>query len=301
MNLINTMEKEADCLEVRFQDYVQSRGEISLFLFFEGKDDFSYYSPRISIYSGRKRFRKYDCGSKQNVIDLHNMIQNGTLPQKSEVLLFFVDKDFDELSLSTDIFQTPTYAIENFYISDDAICREIKGMIGLSDGVKEDEEDFEKAFNHIISLRNKVIGEIIFANAWYSLQKKKGQRLAENQKPKLSGVKEYKEIKNITEISQLEEKVPNFIKVTLEEVNLEVNRLIGEASSLLRGKYFEQALHKAFDEIFTDSNRKRDWKYFQKKRKVNCNIGVDNFIKVLSPFADTPIELNEYLQKKFFG
>lgn len=41
MSLLDVMENESDCIESIFQSYISSKSKKDIFLFFEGKDDFS--------------------------------------------------------------------------------------------------------------------------------------------------------------------------------------------------------------------------------------------------------------------
>ena len=50
MGLINKMEEESECIEVIFKNYIENKNKKNLFIFFEGKDDFRYYSSRIFSY-----------------------------------------------------------------------------------------------------------------------------------------------------------------------------------------------------------------------------------------------------------
>lgn len=49
MNL-RQMEEESDCIETIFQSYITLKSTCTVFLFFEGKDDFKYYWCRLSPF-----------------------------------------------------------------------------------------------------------------------------------------------------------------------------------------------------------------------------------------------------------
>ena len=54
MNL-KQMEKESDCIETIFQSYITLKSTRTVFLFFEGKDDFKYYWCRLAPFIGGAR------------------------------------------------------------------------------------------------------------------------------------------------------------------------------------------------------------------------------------------------------
>ena len=122
MGLIQKMEEESDCIETIFQSYVALRSTCTIFLFFEGKDDFKYYWGRLSGFIGQQSYETYVCRSKKNVLQLYDMIHNQTQQKKNEKICYFVDNDFEKGSLQNqDIYVTPTYSIENLYVSCNAI------------------------------------------------------------------------------------------------------------------------------------------------------------------------------------
>ena len=94
MGLIQKMEEESDCIETIFQSYVALRSTCTIFLFFEGKDDFKYYWGRLSGFIGQQSYETYVCRSKKNVLQLYDMIHNQTQQKKNEKICYFVDNDF---------------------------------------------------------------------------------------------------------------------------------------------------------------------------------------------------------------
>jgi hypothetical protein len=92
-----------------------------IYLFFEGKDDFSFYQPFIRQYWGhRGNILGFNCEGKDEVIAI--------IPRVKQKLdyewrgLFFLDKDLDDyccVSRPADcfVYETEWYAIENFIAS----------------------------------------------------------------------------------------------------------------------------------------------------------------------------------------
>ena len=276
-----------------FKEYTYS------FPFFEGKDDFKYYWCRLAPFIGEQGYETYICRSKGNVLQLYNMIRFQTKPRDNEKICYFVDNDYEKSQLQNeDIYVTPTYSIENLYISDSAIKNMLKGEWGLSgEMLKADKDDFEIAFNYLKGKRDEVINSIIYANAWYSLQYNKSK--GNLQHLKLSAIKEYKTIKDVKDKATLEGMVANSIKVSEEEVEAEIAYLEQNPEGKIRGKYFEQTMPSYFMKVFQDSNKKNNREMFSKRRRVNINVGEDNMVSVLSQYADSPSNLMAYITKIF--
>ena len=294
-DLIENMEQESECTEVIYLSYIVSRSQKEVFLFFEGKDDFKYYFSRISPYLGNKSYGKYCCNSKNNVIKLHDMITKKTSNKYKNKLLYFVDRDFDRNeSISKDIYVTSLYSIENYYFTDNAIKNIIYGIMGISDEIKEDIEDFTIAFNALIKKREEIIEEIIYGNAWYSLQIKK---LDDKEKvPNLSSIEDDK-IKNLKKMIQLKELVQNAIELDEIEIHNEIEEIRKKPLEKIRGKYFLQGLSPFFKKIFQDIGRSQNREFFPRRRRITFNLS--DLLNEFSCYAETPNELNEYI-KTFF-
>ncbi|WP_274235925.1 DUF4435 domain-containing protein [Fusobacterium animalis] len=295
-NLIESMEQESECTEVIYQSYIASRSQKEVFLFFEGKDDFKYYFSRISPYIGSKSYGKYCCNSKNNVVKLHDMISKKTSDKYKNKVLYFVDRDFDNNELiSKDIYVTSLYSIENYYFTDNAIKNIIYGIMGISDEISGDKEDFRIAFDILIKKREEIIEEIIYGNAWYSLQIKKSDD--KEKVPNLSSIKEYDKIKNLRKIIQLKELVPNAIELDEIEILNEIEEIREKPLEKIRGKYFLQSLSPFFKKIFQDIGKSQNREFFPRRRKIKFNLS--DLLNEFSCYAETPNELNEYISKHF--
>ncbi|WP_308687804.1 DUF4435 domain-containing protein [Streptococcus oralis] len=99
------------------------------FVFYEGEDR-QYYDCRIQQYT--ETYNTYAVGGKSKVLKLfEKFTQEGesTLANK----LFFIDKDYEHHQVNPDIYMTPKYAVENFYVSSTAIKRILKVHFGIND------------------------------------------------------------------------------------------------------------------------------------------------------------------------
>ena len=295
MNLLEVMENESDCIESIFQSYVSSKSKKDIFLFFEGKDDFKYYVSRVTSHIGDKEYGVFHCKCKMNVFIIQEMIANQAAIQDDKKNLYFIDRDYDDNeNIPDSIYITSSYSIENYYFTDSAIKRMLIGVVGFSEESKDDTLDFKKVFDYIVNKRNEVIEEIIYANAWYSLQIKKSKDCKSF--PQMTSVKDYSVIKNLNKICEFESLVKNSIETTELEIENEIRALKINPENKIRGKYFTQALTPIFRNIFQDAGKKHDRKFFSKKRKIHLNLS--DIICELSAYADTPLELNSYIKER---
>ena len=294
MGTVENMENETNCIETIFQSYVTQKSEYGIFLFFEGKDDYKYYCQRVTMYSGENKPKIFNCEGKNNVLNLEKMIFEQTT-KKDKKTLYFVDSDYDENNnIRKSIYVTTPYSIENYYITDSALERILQGMLGFSEEKNEDKDDLNNSLKYIKDNRDKIIQDIIYTNAWYSLQIKKSKK--HGVLPSLENIKEYSKIKGIKERSKLEKMTKNTIKVTEHEINDEINSIKICPVHRIRGKYLVQALKPVFTYVFTDSCKKKNRELFSKKRKVKNNL--QDIILEFSAFADTPKELSDYIQNR---
>lgn len=295
MGLLDVMENESDCIESIFQSYISSKSKKDIFLFFEGKDDFKYYVSRVSSHIGGKEYGVFHCNCKMNVLTIQKMIVNQAAIQDNKKNLYFIDRDYDNNEdIPDSIYITSSYSIENYYFTDSAIKRMLIGVIGFSEESEEDSLDFEIVFNHIVNKRNVIIEEIIYANAWYSLQIKKSKDCGKF--PQMTPLKEYNVIKNVKQICDLERLVEDSIETTELEMNNVIEVLKTNPVNEIRGKYLTQALTPIFRNIFQDAGKRHDRKLFSKKRKIHLNLS--DIMCELSAYADTPPGLISYIKER---
>lgn len=291
------MEEESECIHGILMSYLNKRKGNKIFLFFEGNDDSKYYIQRIAMHIKEREVVKYICECKKNVLKIYQLITEKTLKKNDSKCLYFIDKDFDlNENISNDIFITPSYSIENFYFSNNAIKNILLNELNLSEQKEEDLKDLDKVFSYLKDERDNIIEEIIYANAWYSLQIKKDRESIK--KTNLSKIKEYKIIKNKCSIEDLENIVSDSIQVSDDEIKTEIENLRKDPIKRIRGKYFVQTMPSFFNKIFESATAKNYEDFFSKRRKVSIRVSFKNIISELSQYADTPKELISYIEEK---
>lgn len=293
---INSMEQESEDIEAIYTEYIQSKTNLNnVYCFFEGHD-YQYYCPRIRFYlNDTEKVKVFDCNGKKNVLSLYFMIKDRTKSNDTKKL-FFIDRDFDKVNIENrDIYVTPYYAIENFYITDRVIEDFFVAELGLDETCNDiDKIDFKKGINYYKTERDNYIQGISLLNAWYSLQKNLSSLNKDGKVADLKNLKELKEIKFPITIDFLKDSTPNYIEVTTLELEKEKSRLLKDPLKSFRGKYFLPFLYNVLKTLTGEEAKNKG--IFYKKRKVSLTIGKTNIISQLSQYAETPKCLNEYLK-----
>lgn len=300
MSLLDKMDEEVECPETIFKEVIENKRQFDVFIFVEGIDDMNYYNPRLSMEICNKKYHSFNCENKNNVLIVHKMLNSKSIDLTNKVTLFFVDRDFDnDITYPDDIFVTPCYAIENFYFTNEAFEKILSNFFHIDSLKNEDSNDFFNAMKFLTSKREQYIQEMLYANAFYSLQIRKKNK-SKKQIVDLKKLKDFKNIRGVKSLTELENMTPNFFSITQNEITTEIAFLNTKPVQLLRGKYFEQAMTDDFRKLIEFSNNKSNQGgIFTKRRKISTQLGKDNFIAVFASFADTPSELKEYLIKKF--
>ncbi|QTD45829.1 DUF4435 domain-containing protein [Ottowia testudinis] len=100
---------------VAFAEYLKVRSTGLPVLVFEGKLCPAFYINKIVLVLGTLDHRQVIARGKRNVLELRDLIRRNLATAK-DVVLFFVDKDYDREPTSgefDDVYVTPGYSIEN--------------------------------------------------------------------------------------------------------------------------------------------------------------------------------------------
>ena len=128
------------------------------FVFYEGKDR-QYYDCRIQQIA--ENFNTYEVGGKSKVLELVNKFTHEE-GYKLKNKLFFIDKDYGHHQVNSDIYMTPKYAVENFYVSSEAIKRILKVHFGIND----DDPEFGRVLGCFNARYREFIDYLTEMNLW---------------------------------------------------------------------------------------------------------------------------------------
>ncbi len=173
MSYLDELRKGRSKAQVAYQDFIlhTRANKDGLFCFFEGKDNV-YYIPRIKRFTNK--YHSIHCGGREKVLKVYELINHHREYDKYKKA-FLIDRDFNSpLSPpNPDIFETPCYSIENFYVSVNVFQEIIKNYFYLS----EISQEFEICLQLFKERQKEFHQAVILFNAWYAclIDKKKKQ------------------------------------------------------------------------------------------------------------------------------
>lgn len=265
-----------------------------LYCFFEGKDT-HYYSLRLNNYSHRQ-YEPIICGNKRQVIETYSYFkENGNFKEYPKA--YFVDRDFDDLINNPEIYETPTYSIENLYVNSDTVREILKGEFFLTSS----DEEFKKAVQTFEVNLAEFNNSVLLLNGWYYSMKEKKKREGLSTVNVSLGDKLPKGFVNLNigsisptyDLELIRTKFSDSLEVSDLEVNDRINELSSDGlESRLRGKYQLIFLKSILNFFIVDCNTRNV--IFKSKTKFSLNEA--NLLSQLSQYAFTPLCLINYIK-----
>lgn len=267
-----------------------------LFVFTEAEDDCRYYIERIKEYTDFKDDEyivKFPCSGKKAVLYTMEKIQKDKR-SKAIKKCFFIDMDFDERQVENEeLYETPCYAIENFYISNKVfgkiLCHEFM--------MNTDDDDYKKCMKDYSIRKNEFHKETLLFNAWCACGKEQKYDLG------LSGFKIEKFFNHIT-LEKIEVKntinLDTIIK-NFPKINSVINdEKIQQKSELLRKNpeyYFRGKFELEFLKSILNFLANKDESDLYLKNQISKNKNIQDILSRYSKHADTPRCLVDFLEK----
>ncbi|GAA0882860.1 DUF4435 domain-containing protein [Sphingobacterium paramultivorum] len=275
----------------KFTACCKEENKDKLFCFFEGKDA-SYYSYRVELVF-KEKYLNFFCKNKANVVKMYKKIH---LKKSDYLLAFFIDRDFDEPNTNQDIYETPTYSIENLYCNCATLAKILKNEFYINTVDDEYEPIMDLFKRELDDYSNK----ILLFNSWYhSLKKRKILEGLESTNVSLDDKipNDFLDLKigNITSfytLDKIKEKYKSAIEVSEEEINNSKQILLSKGlPNSLRGKFMLNFLIEFCSYLCADSKREKVF------IKQNINFHTDKVIALshLKSYAVTPECLMDYL------
>lgn len=301
MSYVETLRQDRDKSQVAYHEFMLhvNANKDGLFCFFEGKDG-SYYAQRIKQFVTID-YHPIKCNGKEKVLKVYELI-SGHIEYRKYKKAFFIDKDFDEPIINSDIYETPCYSIENFYTSIEVFKEIIKNLLGLS----EINEDYQTCINLYIQRQQEFHQAILEFNAWYACliylrntQKiETGVQLADKLPKEINLNFSLESIFANYSIQKLRDIFPKSSNISLEILSQKLEDFSNcEQHKMFRGKYEMEFVVKIIELIILDSNKPK--KFLKEKIAFSFSSKLSNeqAIALFSPYAETPNCLINYLQK----
>ncbi len=104
-----------------------------VFCFYEGKDDKLYYDRKIEDNINSNKYYTIIAEGKKNVMQALKLIAADSCYDNVSKM-FFIDSDFDNhQEINKNLYQTPCYSIENFYVEKDSFIKILKTIFYLNE------------------------------------------------------------------------------------------------------------------------------------------------------------------------
>lgn len=266
------------------------------YVFIEGYDQ-DYYRSRVDFASRSAAPTVYvKCGGKKNVIEMWRKL-NGNHTYSTFRKLYFVDKDYDDNSgISSDIFVTCGYSVENYYCSESFIRKFLRDVCHLDETTEK--VRYEGVMGDFKAWRTEFINSAKPFCAWYKAVKGKNVRV-ENKNYEKSLPECYCTINsNSISVSAYDYNKLNADycisdPVTEEEYNAAYTSII--CCNDIRGKFVLQFIE-AYIKHLEDTAGKKS--HLLKKRFNQKFPNRTILMTLLSSLADTPLRLRNYIHSR---
>lgn len=286
--------EEAPVLFMKFKAKVSLYGESRIYCFVEDYD-MPYYSALINALKAED-WTSIRCKGKEKVLEIHDYLKD-MQSYNQYAKRFFVDRDYDDnSSLDDDIYVTPSYSIENLYLTDECMRKVLETEYEL-DPV-DDEEIFNKTMSLFQSKRDEFHQAVLLFNAWYACLHddpswSHDDVCLDNKFPKdLMAYSIENPITCTYSLADIESKYPVLINVTTQKIEDKKKALKVNLTYNLRGKYEIEFLYKFI--LFLNQDAGTRARQFTKKKK-NFNFGLDGALSAVSQYATIPEDLKTYI------
>lgn len=285
---------EAPALFVQFVHKVSEYQETRLYCFVEDYD-MPYYSSPIRNISGLE-CTSIRCHSKEKVIGIYNYIKDLAIYRKY-AKRFFVDADFDDNStLPQDIYVTPGYSIENFFVQEDCMKRILESEYEI-DPV-EDQVLFVKTMSFFNLRLRQFHQAVALFNAWYaclhsdSRWNHKDVSLEKKFPEDLLSYNIQTDITATYTLADIHSKYQNTPEIEESLVELKKTELLSNPQKM-RGKYELEFLIKFIKFLNNDAGSRS--RQYTKKRK-NFTFADDVAMTSLAVYSCVPEDLKNYIR-----
>lgn len=263
----------------------------ALVCFVEGHD-LPYYNSRVEAISG-KHCVFIDSAGKKNVIKAYRYFCNKT-QYSGYKKLYFVDCDYDDNSgLPNEIYVTPCYSVENLCVSESSFIKMMKGVYN----VDLDSPKLNSAVSFFKAERDKFIIATSLFCAWYKCVKKlpgdNSVKLSESFPQEIAQIGPDGILVKNNNLQYINRLYPEIAEITNDAINKSLEEIDSKMENI-RGKY-------VFDFIeYVTCCFNRDSKGTQKftEGKTSFEKNRKTLLARLSPYADTPIGLTNYVRRK---
>jgi hypothetical protein len=288
---------------MRFLKLLQRKPQTEYLWVFEGQD-IKYYGARIEQFTGRPARYTFPADGRENTLECMRRL-NTDPALRGQRVAFFVDRDVVAPTPTENLYITPTYSIENFYVSHTAFERVLLNLFGLGEAERSKErESLISLYGRWAKIFSTRLSDLM---AWIYIQQTdfgqtskqlnlKNASFSKLFEMNLSGKK--LTLKSKFGVRNARRLFPNAPVVTAAALKSKKTLLANiDWLSYGRGKYWADFYCKIVSELAKDCNSSNP-SIFRRKHKVSLTIGASNLLEVFTSHADTPTCLRNFLSSR---
>lgn len=276
---------------------------------FEGKEDVEYYASRIEACFGSAPHKgTIIANGKGNALQLRDITSRNKIYEHAKIA-YFVDADFDDPIQLQGIhtYVTPTYSIENLYLNECTVDGFLTEQLALYD---EDDRKELASILKIFSRWRDNAAEILLAYCAILILAKTHEEahretinlIKDNIYKKVLSIKRTESEVGLQEIIGANEVLrrhsPGKINQDQLESQLAAMKVGGDLSyKRIRGKFLLPILSASLSLFIEDTNRRREQKFFSRRRSCSHQIRDAELLSLLSRHARTPPCLTSFLKR----
>lgn len=319
------MEEMVEDDSVIFREFMRVfRGNEERFIFFlEGVDDLDYYYQSFDkyIWARKEKWMELICHGRKNVINLISSLKQHSKLQYSNALCFgFIDKDYYEVhnnKFVDDIYVTPVYSIENFYVSSKFMGKVLERKFYLNEN---ENDDFNTCLNNYLMRKHEFVDKIKDLDCYLRCNRIMFEDKKINSKINARNINLANNITvgldkvtfKVGSLDMLGKVVEDFDEDSLRKAEeFYRDKSHSELALLIRGKFMFYFIHhylhrlridnlQAKPTLFPDSYKKSKLKKPEKipfkKTNISVNVERQDIISDLSMLSDIPECLVEFLR-----
>lgn len=305
---ISSAGRNAQTVFMTFCEEIGKCNVDDVFCFVEGFDE-PYYRPRITTFSNGHEVRFVKGYGKRIVIDFYELIQKKPEYDKYKKM-FFVDSDYDDNSnLNPNIYRTPCYSIENFYINKSVIEGFANNVIQLDDQnfdkvkAQNDADIKFKMLNFFSLKKEEWLNAVSPFCAWYKCVKNDPNGCNVNLDDVFPSA--YVEIQSDKESFVINNKGYSLSNMNAEyctsvsqtEFDKALEYIHTNKDYYVRGKYVLQFIERLLS-FWVDNSKQPKSKRTYSLKEINYNVNKKRLMSDLSPYAQSTSCLTTYAQNR---
>ncbi|HEX8546768.1 MAG TPA: DUF4435 domain-containing protein [Cytophagaceae bacterium] len=297
---------ESDSKETAYHQFLLDfqKSDSFIYNFLEGEEDIAYYQLRIRANAPGYHLKLYSCGGKSEVIELCDLIKSKAEYNEIRVT-FFIDRDFDPIMNTPNIYETPYHSVENFFTDVETLEQVFRTLFRI----RARSQDINACMELYLRLFNDYHDYVLPINAWYScyidkrnqnaiIQRVNMNELTKNLFLKVVGQDlNINRVHGITDFAELQLLFGNGVDIDEVTFNnkIEELRAVNPAHNF-RGK-FEIRFLASFLHVLKHRIEARNNNVCNGRYTCNHAFNAATTMELLYGFAYTPDCLREYIRR----